>query len=123
MYIYSIVKITILLYNHMEVIVMRFITYIILTLFNKLNLQDVLLFAVISNKLQLTIDGNVKVKDLNVAEYTLDAFVRCDLSLVSDIVIAYCLNEETPGIGDKSWEDFFNAVEKYEEGISSNRLL
>lgn len=69
-----------------------------------------LLYRLLAKEIGVTADADTSIEELSVNEYTLISFRNNDIQTVREGVMAWALHAPTPGIGNKSWEDFINAI-------------
>lgn len=62
-------------------------------------------------RLNISTAIDTPLESLALNEYTAATFTNLELVTVGDVIEVYCLHRPTPGIGKKSWDDFFNALE------------
>lgn len=60
--------------------------------------------------LGVKVHGSTAIVDLQLDEYTEAAFDRNNIVTVKDAVLAHTDTNDYPGIGDRTWEKFFDVV-------------
>ncbi|MBE0438209.1 MAG: hypothetical protein IBX57_00385 [Gammaproteobacteria bacterium] len=73
-------------------------------------LLEIFLFKLLAKRLGVAISGKTKVCDLDLSDYTRRVFADHKLGTVAEVLLTYSLNHNLPGVGDKTWQDFFSAV-------------
>tara|TARA_B100000929_G_C15405339_1_gene386055 strand:- start:135 stop:356 length:222 start_codon:yes stop_codon:yes gene_type:complete len=68
------------------------------------------LIHILAKRLGIIKKPSTPVKDLRVNEYTQEILSQLKFKTVGDVIEAYCLHHDTPGMGKKTWDDFFNSV-------------
>tara|TARA_B100000929_G_C15501211_1_gene417481 strand:- start:1676 stop:1912 length:237 start_codon:yes stop_codon:yes gene_type:complete len=69
-----------------------------------------ILRRIVAKRLGILKPVNAKIESLGLGEYVESVFKQLNLNTVGDVLEAYVLHHDTPGVGKKSWDDFFNKV-------------
>lgn len=65
---------------------------------------------VIATEMDIDIPLDTQLKDLDLNEYTQEAFDRLKIMTVRDAMFYRCFDLPTPGVGEKSWENLMDAI-------------
>lgn len=69
-----------------------------------------ILIRIVARRLGIRKPVNTEIKNLALGEYVEAVFDELNFKTVGDVLEAYVLHHDTPGVGKKSWDDFFNQV-------------
>lgn len=68
------------------------------------------LFIIAANHHNVSVLGTTPIEKLDLSDYVKQTLSQGDFKTVEEVLYSYCMHEKIPGMGEKSWKAFFEAI-------------
>lgn len=79
-----------------------------------------LMIELLGDAFELAVPKTTKIKSLPLPDFAQQIFAENKLVTVGDAIEAYSLGKDTPGIGNKTWQYFFDAARGIIDSATQN---